>query len=110
MKRFGKFGRSLVNRQWSAPQVLAPLALLLSGLLMASCQTKPITILTTVSAECNALHPRTFAWPANCEFGKPCPDTAANAYDTERTAREAMADNAALKEICPDLFKENPHG
>lgn len=64
-------------------------------------------IQTTVSAECSALHKRSYAWPPQCEFGKPCPDTDANTHDTERTVREAMADNAALKKICPDLFKED---
>lgn len=80
---------------------LLRLALLSSVLLIASCQTKPVVIQTTVSAECKTIPPLSYAWPPHCEFGKPCPDSAGNAYDTETTAKAIMADNAAKAALCP---------
>lgn len=80
---------------------LLKLAVLLSALLIASCQTKPVVIRTTVSAECKTIPPLTYAWPAQCEFGKPCADGEGNAYDTEATTKAIMADNAAKAALCP---------
>lgn len=79
---------------------------------MCSCQTKPVVIQTTVSAECKTIPPLSYAWPANCEFGKPCPDADPdhpNQFDTEKSVKDIMADNAAKAALCPDK-KETPNG
>jgi hypothetical protein len=79
--------------------LLLKLVALSSAALIASCQTKPIKIQTTVSAECKTIPEVDFAWPASCKFGEPCPDPE-NKFDTEETVKKIMADNAAKKSLC----------
>jgi len=67
-----------------------------------SCQSKPVVIQTTVSAECKTIPPLAYAWPAHCEFGKPCPEADGNRFDTEETVRAIMADNAAKAALCKE--------